>query len=90
MPRAGLPDVLARILRALKPGGLHHATYKGGGQEGRDKHGRYFNYLSEQQMIEMYLKSGHWNILATSAYTGGGYDDGAQGPWGAITAQRPI
>jgi SAM-dependent methyltransferase len=39
--RARLPNVVARIRRALKPGGLHFATYKSGAGEGLDWHGRY-------------------------------------------------
>src|SRR3546814_17864565 len=37
VPRGDLPGVLAGIHRALKPGGLHFASYKGGGCAGRDR-----------------------------------------------------
>ena len=43
VPRAGLSGVLARVRRALRPGGLHHASYKAAGAEGRDRFGRLFN-----------------------------------------------
>ena len=39
-PRAELPGVLARIHRAIRSGGLHHASYKLGEGEGRDLLGR--------------------------------------------------
>ncbi|NNC73144.1 MAG: class I SAM-dependent methyltransferase [Sphingomonadaceae bacterium] len=44
VPRDDLADILARIHRALKPDGVHGASYKGGTREGRDTFGRYFNY----------------------------------------------
>lgn len=88
VPRSSLPAVLASILRALKPGGLHFASYKGGGAEGRDRFGRYFNYLSVDDLLEAYRRSGDWQIVSTFEYEGGGYD-GASGPWVAITAAAP-
>jgi len=90
VPRSGLPDVLTRIRSALKPGGLHYASYKGGGAEGRDSFGRYFNYLSLQQMLDMYARSGPWEILSTEEYMGGGYQSNVPGPWVAIVARRPL
>lgn len=47
VPTPGLPQVLGRVRRALKPGGLFHASYKAGQGEGRDTLGRYFNFPSE-------------------------------------------
>jgi SAM-dependent methyltransferase len=88
VPRPALPDVLARVRAALKPGGLHMASYKGGGQEGRDSHGRYFNYLSAEELRAIYAASGKWQVLSLLEYTGGGYDVGVQGPWTAIFARR--
>ncbi|WP_299321906.1 bifunctional 2-polyprenyl-6-hydroxyphenol methylase/3-demethylubiquinol 3-O-methyltransferase UbiG [Parasphingopyxis sp.] len=44
VPRAGLADILGRIHRALRRGGVFVASYKGGGEEGRDRFGRYFNF----------------------------------------------
>lgn len=88
VPREALPQVLAMIFKALKPGGLHFASYKGGGQEGRDRFGRYFNYLSRQEVEEAYGRSASWEVLSVTEYLGGGYD-GRQGPWIAITVRRP-
>jgi SAM-dependent methyltransferase len=39
VPRLALPDVLSRVFKALKPGGVHVATYKTGHGEGRDAWG---------------------------------------------------
>jgi SAM-dependent methyltransferase len=86
--RAALPDVLGRIYQALKPGGLHFASYKGGGSEGRDGFGRYFNYLDQDALLEAYASSGAWRVLSVDSCLGGGYD-GRLGPWLAITARKP-
>ena len=42
-PEIVLPTVLTRVRKALRPGGLHYASYKSGGAEGRDRFGRYFD-----------------------------------------------
>jgi len=88
VPRAALPSVLARVFRALKAGGAHFANFKAGGLEGRDTFGRYFNYLTADEVGDAYRASGAWEILSTLEYLGGGYD-GRQTPWVAITARRP-
>jgi SAM-dependent methyltransferase len=87
VPRSALPEVLKRIFRALRPGGFHFANFKEGGSEGRDRFGRYFNYLTASELTEIYLDSATWEIVATDHYIGGGYE-GGQGPWGAITVRK--
>ncbi|MHC2454502.1 cyclopropane fatty-acyl-phospholipid synthase-like methyltransferase [Rhizobium leguminosarum] len=44
VPRPELPDVFARTRRALRTGGIIHATFKAGDAEGHDGFGRYYNY----------------------------------------------
>ena len=88
VPRLALPAILAAVRAALKPGGLHFASYKAGGIEGRDRFGRYFNYLSLEQMADIYRQSGSWNIIEITDYIGGGYE-GGEGPWVAMTASKP-
>lgn len=88
VPRSSLPQVLALVSRALKPGGLHFASYKGGNTEGRDNHGRYFNFLSREELMDLYSRSAPWEIESIIEYTGGGYE-GTQGPWVAITVRKP-
>jgi len=87
VPRGELPDVLTRIHRALRPGGLHFASYKGGGAEGRDRFGRYFNYLARDEVEVLYRGAGSWDMFDLSEGLGGGYD-GAQGPWVQIMVRR--
>lgn len=88
VPRGDLSDIVERIWRALKPGGWHIASYKGGGVEGRDGFGRYFNYLSRDELAAHYGVAGHWAIMEIDGYMGGGYDR-KQGPWLTITVQKP-
>ena len=88
VPRSSLPKILALVFEALKPGGLHFASYKGGGAEARDRYGRYFNYLSREDVTEAYRRSGPWEVVSVTEYLGGGYD-GRQGPWVAVVVRRP-
>jgi SAM-dependent methyltransferase len=89
VPRLALPSILRLVFRALKSGGLHFANYKAGGVAGRDKFGRYFNYLDRDSLLQAYSNSGDWEILSVHEYVGGGYDN-LQGPWLAISARRPF
>jgi SAM-dependent methyltransferase len=86
VPRPALPAIIGRIWAALKPGGWHVASYKGGGTEGRD-FGRYFNYLDTEQLRAIYSGAGDWAELDILSGMGGGYD-GVQGPWNVITVQK--
>lgn len=87
VPRAALIDVLRRIHVALKPGGWHMATYKSGGQEGRDVYDRYFNYLAREEARDLYAAAGDWLALEFTEGEGEGYD-GRVSPWVTVTGQR--
>lgn len=87
VPRPDLSGVISRIHRALRPGGWHFASYKGGGVEGRDRFGRYFNYLDRDQLEQLYTASAPWEIIDVAEGMGGGYD-GVQGPWVQIIVRR--
>lgn len=76
VPRAGLIGVLARVWRALKPGGWHVATYKTAGGEGRDRLGRYYNYPSEAELRGFYAEAGAWSVVETETGEGRGYEGG--------------
>ncbi|MCW0197333.1 bifunctional 2-polyprenyl-6-hydroxyphenol methylase/3-demethylubiquinol 3-O-methyltransferase UbiG [Sphingopyxis sp.] len=88
VPFPALPGILTRVFRALRPGGVHFATYKGGGTAGRDAAGRYFNYPDAGSLRAAYEAAAPWQISAIEDYVGGGYD-GRQGPWLAISVRRP-
>lgn len=88
VPRAGLVDVLARIWRALKPGGWHVATYKTAGAEGRDRLGRYYNYPGEAELLAWYAAAGDWCQVETESGEGRGYE-GGESRFIMITLQKP-
>lgn len=73
VPRAALPGILARIHRALRPGGLFFASYKAGEAEGRDRFGRFFNYPSPGWLRTAYGGQG-WHSLSIEEASGSGYD----------------
>lgn len=73
VPVADLAAILARVWRALKPGGLHFATYKTGAVENRDEHGRYYNYLSRKQAEAQHRSAGDWMSLDYEEFDGVGY-----------------
>jgi SAM-dependent methyltransferase len=89
VPRPALTVILALVLRALKPGGLHFASYKGGMSAGRDGSGRYYNYLDLDAAKHFYSGSGRWERLLATDYLSSGYE-GDQEEWIAITARKPV
>jgi SAM-dependent methyltransferase len=90
-PLPELPGILARVHRALKPGGWHFASYKAADGEhrggGRDFLGRYYNYPSETQLAAAYAAAGPWAELAVDPYEDGTYGGGLI-PWLAVTARK--
>lgn len=74
-PRAALPGVLARIHRALRPGGWHFASYKLGDTEGRDDLGRFYNFPDADWLHAQYTALPGWEVAETRQYTAGGFDN---------------
>jgi SAM-dependent methyltransferase len=62
VPRRDLPDVLARIIRALRPGGRFYASFKTGGPEGTDRFGRYYNRPSREELDALCQSAGFVDI----------------------------
>lgn len=88
VPRGELPGILARIYKALKPGGLHYANFKSGKPDGRDDRNRLYSYLSLDEMSALYKSAGDWDIISAVEYMGDGRYETKKAPWVAITAQR--
>lgn len=82
-PRAMLPDVLARIHRALTPGGWFFSSYKLGDSanpsEGRDLLGRLHNFPSPEWLFAAYADAGF--IIESHATYAGKASDGTQRDW---------
>ncbi|MDE4132932.1 class I SAM-dependent methyltransferase [Phaeobacter sp. QD34_3] len=58
VPRAGFPAELARVKRALKPGGIFSIGMKLGDGEARDSLGRFYAYYGEDELRQLLTKAG--------------------------------
>nr|WP_298928694.1 class I SAM-dependent methyltransferase [uncultured Erythrobacter sp.] len=85
-PRAELPDILDRIHRALRPDGLHLASFKLGEGEGRDLLGRLHNFPTQDWLRSAY-KTASFELVEESVYAGKG-SDGTQRDWMALTVRK--
>ncbi len=86
--RPDLSDVLGRILRALRPGGLFYASYKTGKSEGNDRYGRYYNYPPQDWLSDIYHGVG-WCHLDIEHKAGGGYG-GERVDWIHVLAEKSV
>jgi SAM-dependent methyltransferase len=85
VPRPALTGIVARMHRALKPGGWLYASFKTGGTEGHDALGRYYNRPSQDQLAKL-LAHG-WTEISFTIGSGSGYD-GVATDWLAVTARK--
>jgi SAM-dependent methyltransferase len=88
VPKSALPAILSKVRAALRPGGLHFASYKAGLSDARDPDNRYYNYPTVEELVSAYDGSGEWRLLDIVEYIGGGFGDGGKGPWIAVIAAR--
>ncbi|WP_086609147.1 class I SAM-dependent methyltransferase [Erythrobacter donghaensis] len=86
-PRAALPDVLARIHRALLPGGWFFSSYKLGDGEGRDLLGRLHNFPPADWLIAAYVAAGF--IIESQETYAGKASDGTQRDWIDLLVRTP-
>ena len=83
-PRAALPAHLARIARALRPGGALFVAMKDGTGEGRDRLGRFYCYYTRSELEARLREAG---LAPREAWAGMGRGlDGADAPWVAVRA----
>ena len=85
-PRAALPDVLARIHRALTPKGWFFSSYKLGDGEGRDLLGRLHNFPSPEWLLRAYAGAGF--TIESNAIYAGRASDGTQRDWIDMIARK--
>ena len=72
-PRAAMPENLARIARALTPGGLLYLGLKTGEGEARDSLGRFYSYFGREEIERLLTEAGFRDIDGREK-EGGGYD----------------
>jgi SAM-dependent methyltransferase len=87
-PREALPDLLARIHRALCPGGWFFASYKLGTDEGRDSLGRFYNFPAADWLAARYAALPGWDNAETRYYTAGGFDN-VERDWIDLIVRKP-
>ena len=85
VPRAELGDIIGRVRRALKDGGVAWASFKSGTAEGVDGLGRFYNYLSADDLLACWSAAGGWASLEIESWQGSGFDKQPT-DWVAITA----
>jgi SAM-dependent methyltransferase len=90
VPKADLQGVLARIWRALKPGGLFYASFKEGNADGRDTIGRYYNYPSEDWLKESNRDAGSWNFRSIDRSESKGFDGTAATMMHVVVQKRAV
>lgn len=88
VPEEGLPDVLGRIHRALRPGGRFYAGFKAGDGGARDSLGRYYNFPDEARLRAAYAAAGPWAQIELRHGQGGGFD-GVMREWLHVEVAKP-
>lgn len=86
-PRSELGEIIARIHRATVDGGRVWASFKSGVDEGSDALGRYYNYLSEDELVSLWQAAASWRAVEAETWVGGAYDR-KETAWVAITALK--
>ena len=86
-PFASLPDILARIARAMKPGAWHFANFKLGTGDARDTFGRLYNFPGADDLRAAYAAISSWEVFETLVYEDGGFD-GITRDWMAVTVRK--
>lgn len=84
--RTALPDHLAAICRALKPGGQFWIGMKTGTGTRRDSLGRLYTYCTEAELNRLLTAAG---LIPTQSWTGADPGlDGVTAPWVVIATTR--
>lgn len=85
LPKCEMPETIARIARALQPGGLLHVGLKTGAGERRDTLGRFYAFYEEGEIIGLLEEAG---FAVTSRATGQDAGlDGTVSPWIILQAR---
>lgn len=87
VPRTELGPIIRRVHSALVKGGIVWASFKTGTAEGHDALGRYYNYLSPEELREYWSDNGQWSGIEIECWTGSAYDKRST-DWAAVIAVR--
>ena len=78
---------MRRVWRALKPGGWHFSSYKGGDGGHRDEVGRFFSFISAEDLRAAYDGAGAWALFELETAIGGSFGSGTL-PWHNVLLQK--
>ncbi len=87
VPRGELVPIIEKTHAALVKGGVVWASFKTGTVEGYDALGRYYNYLSPEELRICWRKHAQWSDIEMECWTGGAYDKRPT-EWAAVIAAR--
>ncbi len=87
-PKAEMPDHLARIANALKPGGLFHIGMKTGTGEMRDRLGRFYAYYEDGELTGILENAGF--TVTNRAFGSDIGLDGTEAPWIIMRATKDV
>ncbi len=86
-PRAAMPDHLAAIARALRPGGLFHLSMLLGAADKRDRHGRAYSYFAQDELDRLLAEAGFARLAVDTGEKTG--LDGIAEPFAAYLMRTP-
>ncbi len=86
--RTDLPRHLSALATALKPGGVFHIGMKTGTGEHRDRIGRRYTYVTEDELAAL-LRDARLEPVETRTGQDKGLD-GTLAPWVTILARKPL
>ncbi len=87
VPRSDLVGVIARIHTALSEVGIVWASFKAGSGQGSDALGRYYSYLSRDELVALWIAAAPWRTIETEVWAGSGHDRKPT-DWIAVTALK--
>ena len=87
IPKSALPDVLSRLHRALRPGGLLYIGLKQGHGEERDQFGRFYAYYEDAELTGHLEDAGLTPITTIHDHVTG--MSGAVEPCFHVTSRKP-
>jgi SAM-dependent methyltransferase len=71
VPRGQMPEVMTKLQRAMRPGGVLFASFKYGDEERQDaQDGRAFTDMNEQRVTELLAAAPGWKLSGASQMAG--------------------
>lgn len=88
-PRRSFPELLQRIGKAVRPGGILYLSMKGGSGESRDTLDRLYSYHGMDELLGLIDKCIGGAIIKQDTWDGEGFD-GTPSPMHALIVRKPL